>query len=80
MWADLIIFNFLFIGFNVPGKLKLYMDVSFEYGQFYSFADTYGQGGLMKNKEYILSTTWNAPEEAFINLTTFLMEKMLMIF
>lgn len=47
------------------------MDEVFEYGQFYSFADTYGQGGLMKNKEYILSTTWNAPEEAFNNPTTF---------
>ena len=57
--------------FNVPGKLKLYMDEVFEYGQFYSFADTYGQGGLMKNKEYILSTTWNAPEEVFNNPAAF---------
>ena len=47
------------------------MDKVFEYGQFYSFADIYGQGGLMKEKEYILSTTWNAPEEAFNNSTAF---------
>ena len=47
------------------------MDEVFEYGQFYSFADTYGQGGLMKNKEYILSTTWNAPEEVFNNPAAF---------
>lgn len=71
LWADLIIFQFPIYWFNVPGKLKLYMDEVFEYGQFYSFADTYGQGGLMKNKEYILSTTWNAPEEVFNNPAAF---------
>lgn len=45
LWADLIIFQFPIYWFNVPGKLKLYMDEVFEYGQFYSFADVYGQGG-----------------------------------
>ncbi|EKU16338.1 putative nAD(P)H-dependent quinone reductase [Streptococcus intermedius BA1] len=43
-------------------------------------ADIYGQGGLMKEKEYILSTTWNAPEEAFNNSTAFFNGKMWMIF
>ncbi|MGT2846770.1 NAD(P)H-dependent oxidoreductase [Streptococcus massiliensis] len=64
-WADLIIFQFPIYWFNVPGKLKLYMDQVFEYGQFYTFADEYGSGGLLKDKSYILSTTWNAPEEVF---------------
>ncbi len=64
-WADLIIFQFPIYWFNVPGKLKLYLDDVFEYGQFYSFADKYGKGGLMKGKEYIISSTWNAPEYTF---------------
>lgn len=57
LWADLIIFQFPIYWFNVPGKLKLYFDEVFEYNQFYSFADKYGTGGLMKGKSYILSTT-----------------------
>ena len=65
LWADLIIFQFPIYWFNVPGKLKLYMDKVFEYCQ----------GGLMKEKEYILSTTWNAPEEAFNNSTAFFNRK-----
>lgn len=65
LWADLIIFQFPIYWFNVPGKLKLYLDNVFEYGQFYSFADKYGTGGLMKGKEYIISSTWNAPEYTF---------------
>lgn len=70
-WADIIIFQFPIYWFNVPGKLKLYMDEVFEYGQFYSFADQYGKGGLLKGKQYVLSTTWNAPEEAFGNPNEF---------
>ena len=71
LWADLIIFQFPIYWFNVPGKLKVYMDEVFEYGQFYSFSDVYGQGGLMNGKEYILSTTWNAPKQVFNNSTSF---------
>lgn len=26
---------------------------------------TYGSGGVLKNKHYLISTTWNAPEKAF---------------
>ncbi|EJR82275.1 MULTISPECIES: NAD(P)H-dependent oxidoreductase [Bacillus] len=65
LWADLIIYQFPIYWFSVPGKLKLYMDEVFEYNQFYSFAEKYGAGGLMKGKSYILSTTWNAPKHAF---------------
>lgn len=65
LWADIIIFQFPVYWFNVPGKLKLYMDEVFEYNQFYSFSEKYGSGGLMKDKSYILSSTWNAPEESF---------------
>jgi len=49
----------------------LYLDNVFEYGQFYSFADKYGTGGLMKGKEYIISSTWNAPEYTFNDINEF---------
>ncbi|HGZ4935190.1 NAD(P)H-dependent oxidoreductase [Enterococcus faecalis] len=67
LWADTVVFQFPIYWFDVPGKLKLYMDEIFEYNQFYSFADKYGTGGLMKNTSYMLSTTWNAPISEFNN-------------
>lgn len=66
-WADLIIFQFPIYWFAAPGKLKLYCDEVFEYNQFYSFAEKYGTGGLLKGKKYITSTTWNAPKHTFNN-------------
>jgi modulator of drug activity B len=70
-WADIVIFQFPIYWFSVPGKLKLFMDEVFEYGQFYSFAEKYGSGGLMKGKSYVLSTTWNAPKDSFDNTEAF---------
>lgn len=39
------------------------MDEVYEYGLFFKGADEYGTGGLLKEKEYMFSTTWNAPEK-----------------
>ncbi|MEK8131567.1 NAD(P)H-dependent oxidoreductase [Paenibacillus filicis] len=65
VWADLVIYQTPVYWFSVPGLLKTYMDQVFAYGVFFEGSNTYGQGGLMTGKSYMLSTTWNASEEAF---------------
>jgi len=65
LWADLIFIQFPIYWFQVPGKLKQYLDDVFVYNQFYHFSKEYGQGGLMADRKFLLSTTWNAPESAF---------------
>lgn len=67
LWADLVFIQFPIYWFQVPGKLKQYFDDVFVYNQFYHFSKEYGQGGLMSNRKFILSTTWNAPKSAFGN-------------
>ncbi len=68
LWADIIIFQTPVYWFCVPGKFKTYIDQVFlsGYGTIYASAGgkNYGKGGLLKGG-YMLSTTWNAPEEAF---------------
>ncbi len=57
--------------FSVPGLFKTYMDEVYEYGLFFKGADEYGTGGLLTEKEYMFSTTWNAPENSFGDKTKF---------
>lgn len=64
-WADLIFIQFPIYWFEVPGALKKYLDDIFVFNEFYTFSGQYGAGGLMKNKKYLISTTWNAPKQAF---------------
>ena len=70
--ADLIIFQFPVFWFHMPGKMKTYIDDVFIAGRDRIWINDgrpqggdYGSGGLMQNKKYLLSTTWNAPTEAF---------------
>lgn len=64
--ADYIIYQYPIYWFMMPPSLKKYMDDVYAYGEFFAFNDgPYGSGGLMKGKKVMLSTTWNAPEEAF---------------
>lgn len=65
LWADLVFFQFPIYWFQVPGKLKQYLDDVFTFNEFYSFSSKYGEGGLMTDTKYLVSTTWNAPEYAF---------------
>lgn len=65
LWADLVIIQFPIYWFQVPGKLKLYMDDVFGFYEFYGSGKRYGQNGLMNSTKYLLSTTWNAPKYAF---------------
>lgn len=66
LWADTIIFQYPVYWFGAPAILKQYIQDVYAYGIFYQTSqDGYGQGGLLKGKTYMLSTTWNAPKESF---------------
>ena len=75
MWADLIIFQFPIYWFNVPGKLKLYMDEVLNMVNFIRLQILMVKGGLMKKRSTSYPQLGMHQEEAFNNLTTFLMEK-----
>ena len=75
MWADFIIFQTPIYWFSIPWGFKKYIDEVYMAGRGKIFNDDgrtrsdpnkkYGSGGLMQGKKYMLSTTWNAPLEAF---------------
>lgn len=76
-WADLVIYHTPIWWFQIPFGFKEYLDVVFTEGHqngIYASdgrsrknpAINYGTGGLMKGKKYILTTSWNAPKEAFL--------------
>lgn len=75
-WADIIIWHTPIWWFQVPNRLKLYMDEVFTAGYQNGIyqsdgrshknpAVNYGTGGLMHGKKYMVTTTWNAPDTAF---------------
>lgn len=75
LWADVIIWQFPAWWFGCPWTMKKYIDEVFTEGVGKLWASDgrtrsdpskkYGSGGLCPNKKYMLSGTWNAPEEAF---------------
>ncbi|HEX2846948.1 MAG TPA: NAD(P)H-dependent oxidoreductase [Chitinophagaceae bacterium] len=75
-WADIIIYHTPIWWFQVPGRLKKYIDEVFtaghQNGMYASDGRTrknpainYGTGGLMHGKKYMVTTSWNAPDTAF---------------
>ncbi len=76
VWADLIIYHTPVWWFHLPYKFKEYIDHVFEAGHENGIYKNdgrsrsrnpklhYGTGGSLSGK-YMLTTTWNAPEEAF---------------
>lgn len=83
-WADIIILQSPVFWFGTPWPYKKYVDEVFMAGlvQQTMLVDDgrtrtdpnkqYGTGGKMQGKQYMLSLTWNAPEEAFGNKDQYL--------
>ncbi len=77
-WADYIIFQFPVYWMGVPWITKKYIDEIFSagYGTVTCISDgrsredaskRYGSGGLMNDKKYMLSLTYNCPHTEFNN-------------
>lgn len=76
VWADLVIYHTPIWWFQVPHAFKKYIDVVFTEGHQTGIykndgrtalnpAVNYGTGGMLHGKHYLLTTSWNAPKEAF---------------
>jgi len=75
-WADIIIYHTPIWWFQVPYKLKKYIDEVFTAGKNNGIFTNdgrssnnpninYGTGGLMHGKKYMVTSSWNAPKAAF---------------
>lgn len=75
-WADIIIYHTPIWWFQIPFGFKKYIDEVFTEGHQNGIYKSdgrsrlnpeinYGTGGLMHDKKYILTTSWNAPKTAF---------------
>ncbi|ELS04871.1 putative NADPH-quinone reductase (modulator of drug activity B) [Xenococcus sp. PCC 7305] len=82
-WADAIILQSPVNWMGVPWSFKKYMDQVYTAGMKGQLCDgdgrsrqdaskQYGSGGTLKNKKYMFSLTFNAPQEAFDNQDQFL--------
>lgn len=75
LWADAIIYQFPAWWMGIPWTVKKYLDEVLTAGHGRIYANdgrsrthperTYGSGGLLQGRRYMISTTWNAPEAAF---------------
>ncbi|SDK16593.1 modulator of drug activity B [Pedobacter sp. ok626] len=85
-WADVVIYHTPVWWFQLPNEFKKYIDVVFTEGHnngiYHSDGRSsanptinYGTGGMMHGKKYMLTTSWNAPKEAFTLPGEFFQEK-----
>ncbi|OLS64735.1 NAD(P)H-dependent oxidoreductase [Pseudomonas putida] len=75
LWADVVIYQMPGWWMGAPWTVKQYLDEIFTAGHGSLYASDgrtradgskkYGSGGLIHGKQYMLSLTWNAPQEAF---------------
>jgi len=76
VWADIVVYHTPVWWFGLPHKFKEYLDTVFTAGHrkgiYYSDGRkrenpdlNYGTGGSLHGRDYMLTTTWNAPETAF---------------
>lgn len=76
VWADIIVYHTPIWWFQLPHGFKKYIDVVFteghEKGIYHNDgrssknpAINYGTGGMLHGRKYLLTTSWNAPKEAF---------------
>ena len=81
LWANSILFQYPVYWMSVPWLTKKYFDDIFtsSKGQLYKgdgrskkdLSKTYGSGGLMTDKNYMLSLTYNCPASEFDNKDSF---------
>lgn len=85
-WADVVIYHTPIWWFQVPHEFKKYIDVVFTAGHQTGIYKSdgrsslnptinYGTGGMLHGKQYLLTTSWNAPKEAFTLPGEFFNEK-----
>lgn len=75
LWADVVIYQMPGWWMGAPWTVKKYLDEVFTAGHGSLYANDgrtrsdasqkYGSGGLLHGKQYMLSLTWNAPQQAF---------------
>ncbi|NIF19445.1 NAD(P)H-dependent oxidoreductase [Pantoea sp. Cy-639] len=75
LWADVVIYQMPGWWMGAPWTVKKYIDEVFTggHGSLYASdgrtrsdsSQKYGSGGLIHGKQYMLSLTWNAPQQAF---------------
>ncbi|GLX14140.1 hypothetical protein Pstr01_23790 [Pseudomonas straminea] len=75
LWADVVIYQMPGWWMGAPWIVKRYIDEVFTEGHGSLYANDgrtrsdasqkYGSGGLIHGKQYMLSLTWNAPQQAF---------------
>ena len=75
LWADVVIYQMPGWWMGAPWTVKKYIDEVFTEGHGSLYASDgrtrsdasqkYGSGGLIHGKQYMLSLTWNAPQQAF---------------
>ena len=86
VWADTIIYHTPIWWFQLPHGFKKYIDVVFTEGHANGIynsdgrssknpAINYGTGGTLHGRKYLLTTSWNAPKEAFTLPGEFFSEK-----
>jgi len=74
-WADYVLFQYPVYWMGIPWIAKKYFDETFTQGRHYlsdgrsrdDATKTYGSGGLLKGKKYMLSLTYNCPSSEFGN-------------
>lgn len=82
VWADVVILQFPTNWMGVPWSFKKYIDEVYNAGMFGKMSNSdgrvreapkknYGSGGILKNTKYMMSITFNAPEEAFNDANDF---------
>ncbi|MBF8781802.1 NAD(P)H-dependent oxidoreductase [Pseudomonas fulva] len=75
LWADVVIYQMPGWWMGAPWTVKQYLDEVFTAGHGSLYANDgrtradasqkYGSGGLLHGKRYMISATWNAPQQAF---------------
>lgn len=76
VWADVIIYHTPIWWFQLPHGFKKYIDVVFTEGHSKGIYKSdgrssenptvnYGTGGMLHGKKYMITSSWNAPKEAF---------------